>query len=481
MRSLVLPLAVVLVLTGCSNLGDLFSAHADVAATAAGQELPATRVAEIVAQARGTQADMPMAEFVANLWVDLTLFSQRVARDGSFGVDSAMVLDAMWPQITEQRIAAWRDTILAHRAAPDTAALANSIWEAGDQRVFQHILVTPKGATAADTARAQREIEDVLSRVRGGASFAAQAERLNPDATKDDGGFLPPSPRGAFVPEFDAVAWTLDPGTISDVVQSAFGFHLIRRPPLGEVLERLRAYALQRETARQDSIFFVQLDEGSGLKIRDGAASAARTALGDVFGSLKSSKVLADLDGDDMTVGMFSKWMTSLNAGQINQVKELPDSSLNGFIEAIARQELLLRSADSAGIELPNGMWAALQLSLNASVSQLTTAMALNSPEVTDSTKSLADREAAAAEKVEAYFDQLISGQAQFQPLPGSLGASLRRTMRSKLNRAGLSRSVELAVARGRADSAARALQAPAQPGAIQPAPGGPPIPQPGQ
>jgi hypothetical protein len=58
-------------LAACSNFRDLFSAHADVAAEAAGTELPSARLAEILAGAGGRQRITREAgDFVAGTWVD---------------------------------------------------------------------------------------------------------------------------------------------------------------------------------------------------------------------------------------------------------------------------------------------------------------------------------------------------------------------------------------------------------------------------
>ncbi len=478
MRRLVLVPVLLLSLAGCSNLGDLFSARADVAATAGGQELPASRVADILATIRGTAADVETAEFVSNLWVDLTLFAQTVAEKGTFPVDSSLVRRAMWPQITEQRIGALREAMLASRPATPESAV-DSVWSQGDIRLFQHILITPAGPTPADTAAARRDAEQVLARVRRGTSFASQAEARNPDATRQDGGYLPPSPRGAFVPAFDSAAWALEPGALSDVVQTDFGFHLIRRPPLEEVRSRFYEFASGLEGARADSSYFAALTSSNDLKVRDNAPAGIKAAIMDLQGSLKSSRALVDLKSGNLTVGQFAKWMTALQPGQLQQVSIQPDSNLVRFATAIAQQELLLRQADSANVQLPEGTWAAIQLAMNAGTTQMINAMQLNAPEVSDTSNPLSDRKAAAAAKVETYFDNLLTGAAQYQPLPGVLGIVMREDRGGKINRAGLARAVELAIAKARADSAAQAGQPAAPPaGPIQPAPGGPPVPQ---
>lgn len=474
MRRFSLALAASLTLAGCSNLGDLFTARADVAATAAGRKLTAEQLADLLAKM--PQPTLPVAEFVANVWVDMMLYGQEVAA-GTLHVDSAMVEDVMWPQLAEQRVSAWRDTLVARRGPSDPTGV-DTLWAGGSVRIFQHILLQPKGATAKDTAEARREAQSILARVRGGGDFGAQAAVHNPDATRDDHGFLPPSPRGAFVPVFDSVAWTLEPGALSGVVQSPFGFHLIRRPPLDETRSRFAAYLDEQSNARADSTYFAQLLDGHRLKVRANAPALMKAAVDDLHGSMRSRKTLAEMTGGDLTVGDFAKWMTAFPPGQLDQLKQQPDSNLSQFTRVLAQQVLLLRQADSAKIDVPPAIWQAMQLTVRAGISQASSAAGLADSTVADSTQPLASRRAAAADKINAYFENLVAGKAQFAPLPGTLGAVLRRRGKNSLSRAGIARAVELAQAKAPATPPG-AQRPPA--GAIEPAPGPAPVPTPGQ
>ena len=69
--------------------------------------------------------------------------------------------------------------------------------------------------------------------VEGGADFADLARKQSDDpGSGRAGGELGWAPRGTFVPEFEAAAYRLDVGEVSEVVESPFGFHII------ELLER---------------------------------------------------------------------------------------------------------------------------------------------------------------------------------------------------------------------------------------------------
>ena len=79
----------------------------------------------------------------------------------------------------------------------------------------------------------EEEAQSVLERLKQGEDFATLAQELSQDpGSKEQGGDLGWFPEGEMVPEFDEVAFALPPGETSDLVQSTFGYHIIR------VLER---------------------------------------------------------------------------------------------------------------------------------------------------------------------------------------------------------------------------------------------------
>jgi peptidyl-prolyl cis-trans isomerase C len=75
----------------------------------------------------------------------------------------------------------------------------------------------------------QKQADDLLKRIRGGADFAALAKQYSEDpGSKDNGGELPEFPRGQMVPEFEAAAFSLTNNQVSDVVASTYGYHIIK-------------------------------------------------------------------------------------------------------------------------------------------------------------------------------------------------------------------------------------------------------------
>ncbi|MDE3067211.1 MAG: peptidylprolyl isomerase [Verrucomicrobiota bacterium] len=78
-------------------------------------------------------------------------------------------------------------------------------------------------------AAKHKQIEALLKRVRAGEDFAKLAKEYSEDpASKDNGGELPPFPRGQMVPEFEAAAFSLKTNEVSDIVTTAYGYHIIQ-------------------------------------------------------------------------------------------------------------------------------------------------------------------------------------------------------------------------------------------------------------
>lgn len=64
--------------------------------------------------------------------------------------------------------------------------------------------------------------------IDGEATFEAMAEKFSDDGSARNGGDLGWTKRGKFVPEFEAAAYKLEKGEISPVIESQFGFHVIK-------------------------------------------------------------------------------------------------------------------------------------------------------------------------------------------------------------------------------------------------------------
>src|SRR5712691_7253320 len=189
-------------LAGCSALRDAFSAHAEVAGTAAGQILTVDRLAQVVGHAQRIPIRPDVLTGVANVYLDYAVFAAELGRGRDLH-DSALVLDSQWPVAAQLKWERYHDQLVATRGKL-TPVQADSAFQAGTVRLFQHILIRiQQSAVPMVEQQKEKEASAVLTQAaaRRGFNFAQLARRYSEDpGSKSKGGYLPATPRGQFVP-----------------------------------------------------------------------------------------------------------------------------------------------------------------------------------------------------------------------------------------------------------------------------------------
>jgi peptidyl-prolyl cis-trans isomerase C len=138
---------------------------------------------------------------------------------------------------------------------------------AGEQEVHaRHILVETE-----DEAKA------IEAELKKGADFAELAKTKSKDPGAADGGDLGFFTKDQMVPEFSAVAFTLEPGKISDPVKSQFGWHIIKveekrnrkAPDFEQVKPQIETYVTRKAQAE----YVAKLREAAKVERMDQAAN----------------------------------------------------------------------------------------------------------------------------------------------------------------------------------------------------------------
>ena len=137
----------------------------------------------------------------------------------------------------------------------------------------EHILFMTVGKPDAEVDEIKKKADDVLKQVKKGAKFDDLAKKYSEDpGSKDKGGDLGWLVQGQTVPEFEKAAFSLQPGAVSDLVKTQYGFHIIK------VLEKETAHTKPFEEVK-DSIrvplMQTKLDDEAS-KIAEQIASAVR-------------------------------------------------------------------------------------------------------------------------------------------------------------------------------------------------------------
>lgn len=188
-----------------------------------------------------------------------------------------------------------------------------------EERRASHILINaPKSAPAAEREAAKAKAAELLATLRKTPDAFAELARKNSQDTGSaaNGGDLEFFQRGAMVKPFEDAAFALKKGEISDVVETDFGFHIIRvtdikapkQPSFAELRPALEAelkkQQVQKKFAESAEVFTNAVYEQSEslnpvaerlkLEIRS-AAKVSRTPTADTKGALASPKLLAAL------------------------------------------------------------------------------------------------------------------------------------------------------------------------------------------
>jgi peptidyl-prolyl cis-trans isomerase C len=132
-----------------------------------------------------------------------------------------------------------------------------------------HILIrVPEQADVAAKAKAKTQADDLLAQIKKGADFAGLAKKFSQDpGSAPNGGDLGFFSKGQMVPAFEQAAFGLKPGQTSGVVETPFGYHIIRVSetkagrdlPYDEVKAQIEDYLKQQMRDQKSQEFVEQL------------------------------------------------------------------------------------------------------------------------------------------------------------------------------------------------------------------------------
>ncbi|HYC52689.1 MAG TPA: peptidylprolyl isomerase [Gemmatimonadaceae bacterium] len=459
-RSLLLLLGSTCTIAACDGLKEALTAHTDVAAKAESQELSVTRLGDLMGNSSlQITVNRDVAMLIADLWMNYQLLGLSAARGDSLN-DPKLIDEATLGVTSNIRLRRFMEGVASTFKA-ESASEATYNQASGGLLVARHILFqVPGGATQQQKDSVRRVAEGVRARTTT-ANFADLARRYGSDGTREQGGNLGAFRPGDMVkPFYDAVA-ALRPGEIS-MVETNFGYHIIQRPTYAAAKQEFDAAFGQGSMRLAESTYVAKLDQEAGIEVKSNAATLAKAAARDLSGHREEDDVMATYKGGELDVARFVTWVESYPPQMRlpQQMAQAPDSLVNHFVKSIARNEVMLQKADSAGIKLTAEETSQLHNEFKGLLASLQQQIGIDAASLADSARSVPERERLAATRVEAFLERMMAGQAQPVSVPPPIQAVLSSKYDAKTYPAGVDRAVERASRlRSSADSARAASQ----------------------
>lgn len=436
--------------TACDGLGEAMTAHTDVLARVGGIELSVDEAAGMMAQNPRLPAEPDVVDILANLWVDYVRLAEIASEDSMLSsLDVSPIVEPMLEQDIFRQLS--EKAIQADTAITDEELRA--IYEAeqpGLEIRARHILLqVAPDATPAQRNQVLAQANELRARAAAGENFAELAREYSQDpGSAENGGDLGFFGRGQMVAPFEAAAFALDVGEVSNVVETPFGFHIIKLeerklPPFGEIRDEFRAAVVNQRLAEASSNYIDRLTAPRNVTVQDGAAAVARDLARKPATRLSgraASRTLVTYEGGKLTANEYLDMIRSrVSPGDRAALASLGDQDLEQVLVSLAHNEIILDEAKRQGIEISPEQRDSVETAVRTQIAQLTSMAGLDNITPQDD-----ETQAQAIERrVTGYLEAVVRGEAQALPL-GSLSFSLREGTDAEVFTRAIPRVIEM-------------------------------------
>lgn len=126
-------------------------------------------------------------------------------------------------------------------------------------------------------AAKHKQMEDILKQAKAGTNFAELAKKYSEDPGSKDNGGEYTFPKGKMVQQFEETAFSLKPGEISDIIETQFGYHIIKlsekipsqKVDFDKVKDGIRNHLLQVAIRKQYRTYMEKLEKEANVEIVD--------------------------------------------------------------------------------------------------------------------------------------------------------------------------------------------------------------------
>ena len=158
-----------------------------------------------------------------------------------------------------------------------TEAEIRQAYETDKTASVRHILLLTQGKTDEEKIEIRKAMEDILTRARAGEDFAELAQQYTEDpGSKESGGLYEDFGRGRMVKPFEDAAFSVPVGEISDLVETQYGYHILKiverkreTRPFEEARSEIETQLRQGKQGTAVQEYIDRLKEDVGFEVHD--------------------------------------------------------------------------------------------------------------------------------------------------------------------------------------------------------------------
>ena len=418
-------------LSALAAAGALVGCGGDTLAEADGARLEVEEAAALIAEhAPATlNVDEEVVRIVAELWVDYTLLSERLAEDSTLAtLDVEIVADRPLQEIVLGRL---REEVLEVDTVVSESELADrfALELPGARATASQILLPfPRSASNRQRDSVLTVAEDLRAELFAGADFTTLAVRHSGDpGSARAGGSMGTFGRGQMLAPLDSAIFTLRPGQLSEPVATPLGYHILRLdevmiPELSEIGDSFRALIQRERLAAAEAAHIAELDSLAALALAPGALeivrALTRSSPARLTGRAAERPLLTWREGV-YTAGDFVELARVAPDGFGGGILDASDSELEVALRRLGQQELLLAEAAARGLEPTAAEIDSVAAAARSAILERARAIGLAGEANRDSAGFGAASPETAGERVRALLSTIVSGREEIVPLAG--------------------------------------------------------------
>jgi parvulin-like peptidyl-prolyl isomerase len=324
------------------------------------QDLSVTQVAQLLVDQENLPNQVEVVQALADLWVDYTLLANAVAHDST--LRSLELEPLVRQQLEQEMIFQLMDSVLqVDTVITDEDLRAAYEQQAPDAQIgARHILLSyPQQSTEAQRDSVRAVLDGIRRRAVAGESFANLARQNSQDpGSAAMGGDLGTFGRGEMVKPFEDAAFALEPGELSDIVETPYGLHLIKveskqAPGFEDVKEQFRSQLRNQRFIQAESAYVAGIEEAGAPEIQEGATGVVKEIAREPSTRLTARaarRPMVSFAGGAFTVGDYQVLVQGQPAQFRSSVQNASDEQIENFLKGVAQRKLLVAEAERAGL-----------------------------------------------------------------------------------------------------------------------------------